>query len=103
MKVTLINTTDAGGGAPAACMRLLKALELKQVDVRMLVQEKRTFEPRVDSISNNFTVRLKAKFNFLYERLPFIWFRAKAREVRFAFSTADIGSDNKKEPDILIT
>ncbi len=40
MKVTLINTADAGGGAPAACMRLLKALELEQIDARMLVQEK---------------------------------------------------------------
>jgi glycosyltransferase involved in cell wall biosynthesis len=100
MKVTLINTTDAGGGAPAACMRLLKALELKQVDVRMLVQEKRATEPRVDSISTNFAGRLKAKFNFLYERLPFILLRAKAREVRFAFSTADLGSDIKKESDI---
>jgi hypothetical protein len=41
VKVTLINTTDAGGGAPLACMRLLKALELKQVDVTLLVQEKK--------------------------------------------------------------
>src|ERR1700733_6389459 len=100
MKVTLINTSDAGGGAPVACMRLLKALELKQVDGHLLVQEKKTDEPRVDSISNNFAGRLKARFNFFYERLPFIWFRAKAREVRFAFSTADIGADIKKKPGI---
>jgi len=100
MKVTLINTSDAGGGAPAACMRLLKALESKQVDVRMLVQEKKTSEARVDSISDSFTDRLKARFSFFYERLPFIWFQAKAREVRFAFSTADSGTDIKKESGI---
>ncbi len=47
MKVTLINTADAGGGAPAACMRLLKALELAQVDVQMQVQDKKTGESRV--------------------------------------------------------
>ncbi len=64
MKVTLINTTDAGGGAPAACMRLLKALELQQVDVKVQVQEKKTGEPRVHSTSNSIIGRLKAKFNF---------------------------------------
>ncbi|BAU56186.1 glycosyltransferase family 4 protein [Mucilaginibacter gotjawali] len=100
MKVTLINTSDAGGGAPAACMRLLKALELKQVDVHMLVQEKKTGEPRVDSISDNLAGKLKARFSFFYERLPFIWLEAKAREVRFAFSTAEFGTDIKKEPGI---
>ncbi len=101
MKVTLINTADAGGGAPAACMRLLKALELEQIDARMLVQEKMTNEPRVSSIDNGFISRLKIKFNFFYERLPFIWFRAKDRSVRFAFSTADSGTDISHQPDIL--
>jgi len=100
MKVTLINTTDAGGGAPAACMRLLKALELQQVDVRLQVQEKKTDEPRVYSISDHFAGRLKARFSFFYERLPFIWFKAKAREVRFAFSTADAGTDITRQPGV---
>ena len=68
MKVTLINTTDAGGGAPAACMRLLKALELQQGDVNMQVQKKKTAEPRVKSIIVGFISRLKTRFNFLYER-----------------------------------
>ncbi len=93
MKVTLINTSDAGGGAPAACMRLLKALEHKQVDVQMMVQEKKTNEPRVSSIAEGPIGRLATKFNFLYERLPFIWFKAKSREVRFAFSPANTGTD----------
>ncbi|SHN17943.1 glycosyltransferase [Mucilaginibacter sp. OK098] len=101
MKVTLINTADAGGGAPAACMRLLKALELKQVDVRLQVQDKKTGEPRVDSIADSSFGRLKAKFNFFYERLPFIWFKAKDKSVRFAFSTADAGTDISNQPDIL--
>ncbi|MDF2433768.1 MAG: hypothetical protein JWP44_3399 [Mucilaginibacter sp.] len=100
MKVTLINTADAGGGAPAACMRLLKALELKQVDVQMQVQEKTTGEPRVKSIGQGFFGRFKGKFKFFYERLPFIWFRAKDKSVRFAFSTADVGTDISKQPAI---
>ena len=101
MKVTLINTSDAGGGAPAACMRLLKALELKQVDVHMQVQEKKTAEPRVNSIGNGSISRIKIKFNFLYERLPFIWFKAKDRSVRFAFSTANIGTDISQQVDVV--
>jgi len=98
MKVTLINTSDAGGGAPAACMRLLKALELKQVDVHMQVQEKTTGEERVSGINNTPAERLRIKFNLLYERLPFIWFKAKARAVRFAFSKANTGTDISQKP-----
>jgi glycosyltransferase involved in cell wall biosynthesis len=101
MKVTLINTADAGGGAPAACMRLLKALELKQVDVRLQVQDKKTGEQRVDSTGDSAFGKLKAKFNFFYERLPFIWFKAKDKSVRFAFSTANAGTDLSNQPDIL--
>jgi glycosyltransferase involved in cell wall biosynthesis len=101
MKVTLINTADAGGGAPAACMRLLKALELKQVDVRLQVQDKKTNEPRVDSTGDSAFGKLKAKFNFFYERLPFIWFKAKDKSVRFAFSTANAGTDISNQPDVL--
>jgi glycosyltransferase involved in cell wall biosynthesis len=101
MKVTLINTSDAGGGAPAACMRLLKALELQQVDAYMRVQEKKTNEPLVESIVQDFWSGLKVKFDFLYERLPFILFRAKNKSVRFAFSAADAGTDITQQTDIL--
>lgn len=97
MKVTLINTSDAGGGAPAACMRLLKALEQKQVNVWMLVQEKKTGEPRVTSVSVGFFGKMSARFNFFYERLPFIWFKARSREVRFAFSPANAGTDISRQ------
>jgi len=101
VKVTLINTTDAGGGAPVACMRLLKALELAQLDVTLLVQEKTTGEPRVKTITDGLLGKLKSGFDFLYERIPFIVFKAKERSLRFAFSTANAGTDISKHPDIL--
>jgi glycosyltransferase involved in cell wall biosynthesis len=101
VKVTLINTTDAGGGAPVACMRLLKALERKQVDVYMLVKEKKTSEPRVKTIGDGFKWGVKAAFDFLYERIPFILFKAKDKSLRFSFSTADTGIDISKHPDVL--
>ncbi|HAL82497.1 MAG TPA: glycosyl transferase family 1 [Mucilaginibacter sp.] len=53
------------------------------------------------SIGDNFIGRLKIKFNFLYERLPFIWFKAKDRSVRFAFSTAGTGTDISRQASVL--
>lgn len=102
----MINTSDAGGGAPAACMRLLKALKAQKIDVKLLVQDKKTTELRVEGIAKGFISRLKAKANFLYERLPFIFFHAKDKPVRFAFSTANAGTsitDNHlvKNADVL--
>ena len=93
MKVTLINTSDAGGGAPAACMRLLRALSLQKVQVTMLVRDKKTDDVRVKSVRNTFFSNLKTDIDFLRERLPFIAFGEKDKSVRFAFSTARHGTD----------
>jgi glycosyltransferase involved in cell wall biosynthesis len=93
MKVTLINTSDAGGGAAMACMRLLKALRFKQIDAHLLVNEKNTGDENVQSISVGFWGKLRAKYNFLAERLPFIAFYAEDKSVRFAFSTAKRGAN----------
>src|SRR5271168_1880473 len=106
MKVTLINTSDAGGGAPVACMRLLKALEGEKIDIKLLVQYKKTGEGNVQGIVHNIWTKLKAGFDFLYERLPFIVFHERDKSVRFAFSTANAGFSIKnnaliKEADIL--
>jgi glycosyltransferase involved in cell wall biosynthesis len=97
MKVTLINTSDGGGGAAAACMRLLKALQGQKVDAKLLVQYKKTEDERVTGIADNFLSRLKARFNFFYERLPFIFFHERDKSVRFAFSEANAGSSIKNE------
>jgi len=101
MRVTLINTSDAGGGAPVASMRLLRALESANVDVKLLVQTKKTTAVRVHETDKTFFNRLKEKFNFFYERLPFIAFFAKDKSVRFAFSTANAGTSIALEPLIL--
>lgn len=92
MKVTLINTSDAGGGAPVASMRLLKALTSENIDANFLAGQKQTSETRVQAVENNWWRRLKARFNFLYERLPFLFFYEKDKSVRFAFSTANAGA-----------
>jgi glycosyltransferase involved in cell wall biosynthesis len=97
MKITLINTSDAGGGAPAACLRLLKALVGQKVDARLLVQYKKTGDERVTGIVNSFVTKLKARLDFLWERIPFILFHEKDKSVRFAFSTANAGTSIVKK------
>ncbi len=92
MKVTLINTSDAGGGAPAACTRLLQALRLQGVDARLLVQHKKTTNNAVTGIVKDAISKLKAKLTFLAERIPFLLFHEKDKTVRFAFSTANAGT-----------
>jgi len=98
MKVTLINTSDAGGGAPAACFRLLKALVSQKTDARLLVQHKKTNDERVSGIVTNAFTRFRANLNFLRERIPFMQFHEKDRSVRFAFSTANAGTSIKNHP-----
>ncbi|WP_461450623.1 glycosyltransferase [Mucilaginibacter sp.] len=98
MKVTLINTADSGGGAPAACLRLLKALQGQPIDAQLLVQYKKTSEPGVTGITTNAWQKFKAKLNFFYERLPFMFFHERDKSVRFAFSTANAGVSIKDEP-----
>jgi glycosyltransferase involved in cell wall biosynthesis len=106
MKITLINTSDAGGGAPAACLRLLKALQTQKADAKLLVQYKKTDENGVEGIVKNAWDKLKAGFSFLYERLPFMFFHERDKSVRFAFSSANTGTSIKdhqliKDADIL--
>jgi glycosyltransferase involved in cell wall biosynthesis len=106
MKVTLINTADAGGGAPAACTRLLHALRLQGVDAKLLVQHKKTDNNAVTAIVKDVLSKLKARFTFLAERIPFMLFHEKDKSVRFAFSPANAGTsiiNNQliKEADIL--
>ncbi|OCX50662.1 hypothetical protein BEL04_23110 [Mucilaginibacter sp. PPCGB 2223] len=92
MKVTLINTSDSGGGAPVACVRLLKALKSDKIDVAMLVQHKKTNEQHITSAIHSWFGKQKAQVNLLRERLPFIFFYERDKSVRFAFSTGDTGS-----------
>ena len=93
MKVALINTSDSGGGAAEACMRLLKALQLQSVDVTMVVQHKKRAEQAVYTVERNIFGRLRSKFNFLLERIPFMLFKERDKQVRFAFSPANAGTD----------
>ncbi|MBK0378020.1 glycosyltransferase family 4 protein [Mucilaginibacter segetis] len=97
MKVALINTSDAGGGAAEACMRLLNALQMQSIDATLVVQHKKRNNDHVYTIEKNYLDKTASNFNFFYERLPFIAFHERDRSVRFAFSTANAGTDISEE------
>lgn len=97
MKVTLINKDDSGGGAAMACLRLFKALNSKQVNVNMLVQNKTLPEEKIKSTISGLFDKIRSEYNFLYERLLFI-LKERDSSVRFAFSTANSGTDIVNEP-----
>jgi glycosyltransferase involved in cell wall biosynthesis len=99
MKVTLINRDDSGGGAAMACLRLFKALKAAEVDVKMLVQDKTSIEEGVQSTIHHKIDKIRADFNFLYERLSFI-LKERDKSVRFAFSTANTGTDITSEQPV---
>ena len=106
MKVALINTSDSGGGAAEACMRLLKALQLQDLDVTMVVQHKTRAEEAVYTVERNIFGRIRSRVNFLLERIPFMLFQERDKQVRFAFSPANAGTDISnsnviKEADII--
>ncbi|RFZ81767.1 glycosyltransferase [Mucilaginibacter terrenus] len=97
IKVALINTADSGGGAAEACMRLLKALREQQVDATLIVQHKKRDNPAVYSTERSAWDKARSNINFLAERLPFIALYERDRTVRFAFSTANTGTDISRE------
>ena len=100
MKVTLINTADNGGGAAVACKRLLKALQ-DEMNVKMLVQSKKTKNSAIITTVINKIDFWLAQIHFLWERVPFVAFYEKDKSVRFAFSTANAGTDISGNQSIL--
>ncbi|MFN8257022.1 MAG: glycosyltransferase family 4 protein [Bacteroidales bacterium] len=105
MKVLIINKSDSTGGAAIAAKRLTDALQNSGVEVKMLVQEKKSTDPNVIHTGNSF---FKKKWNFVLfviERLYFFWFE-KSKSLRFAFSPAIAGEnivENQwvKEADVI--
>ena len=64
MKVCLINASDTGGGAAVACRRQLNALS-SVVDIQMLVEKKKTTNPAIIEVANNWYKRLFVQLTFL--------------------------------------
>ena len=90
MKILLVNTSSATGGAAVATRRLMNALEKSGAEVKMLVRDKDDEEDdKVIALSPSW----KLKWNFLWERFV-IWVHNKlSRKNLFAVDIANIGTD----------
>ncbi len=105
MKTTLISTYDTSGGAAIAASRLYKSLLKVGVKASFLVQNKKSNDPTIIAIANNWIKEKFSLFRFALDRLYFLFFE-KSKLVRFAFSQANIGiniADNNlvKNADII--
>jgi glycosyltransferase involved in cell wall biosynthesis len=97
MKVALVNTFQFSGGAAVACYRLMQALQKNGVEANMLVQEMSFPDKNVAETEPTYIGRKKAFLRFAAERFYFL-FHEKNKEVRFAFSPANIGTDISRHP-----
>lgn len=94
MKVTLINRSDATGGAAVVSLRLVNALREVNIDARLLVVEKLTDSPYVEVAAPH----SKAMRPFLKERLGIFTHNGFSRRNLFKVDTASSGLPLWKHP-----
>lgn len=94
MKITIVNRSDATGGAAVVSFRLMNALRSLGVDARMLVVEKRTDSPCVRRVAP--AIILKEKF--LAERLKIFLANGMNRRDLFKVDTASDGVSITRHP-----
>jgi glycosyltransferase involved in cell wall biosynthesis len=99
MKITLINTFHFSGGAAVACHRLMHALQKNGVEATMLVQELNFPDKHAVEAQPGYIGRKKALARFAADRFYFL-LHEKNKEVRFAFSPANVGTDISQHPII---
>ena len=95
MRVLIINTSEATGGAAIAASRLTDALNHHGVKARMLVRDKQT-----DHVTTNaIPARLQLRIAFLWERLR-IWVANRLhRKGLWAVDIANAGFDVTRLPE----
>jgi glycosyltransferase involved in cell wall biosynthesis len=90
MKILLICKHPTTGGAAIASTRLMKALQSRGVDVKMLVQEGGVEKEGIYSTTKGWIKMKLNLFRFIYERLVFLR-HERSRSIRFLFSLANTG------------
>lgn len=99
MQVVHINKSDLSGGAAVAASRIVSSLRLINVDATMLVAEKKSDHPWVESILTSRMHKFRHNSYFLYDILSFLPYE-KNRRGRFAFSLSKNGFDLTQHPAI---
>lgn len=88
MKVLLVNKSDTIGGAAIVTRRLLHALRNEGIDAKMLVAEKLSDDPFIDTIAPNWLY----KISFINERLKIYRNNGRSKENLFKIDIASDGS-----------
>lgn len=91
MKVLILNTFETKGGAAVAGKRLAVALRKQDVQVSLLVRDKKTADPFVSTVIKSRLKRYIARFLFVLERLQIFLANRFHKENLFAVSTASTG------------
>ena len=86
-RITIINHSDTKGGASVVSYRLMKALCNLGVDARMVVLDKQTANPRVDTVGSRAAVRAA----FLAEHADIYLRNGFDRSTLFKISTGRFG------------
>lgn len=98
MKVTLISTYDANGGAGIACYRLYQALsENSGHTINLLTDRQYGNGEDIHSISARGIPKFNAFLRFSLERFYFLN-HARSKKVLYQFSPANVGKDISKHP-----
>ena len=95
MRVLIVNTSEATGGAAVAANRLMEALKKNGVKAKMLVAEKQTDHVTVAELPH----RWLYKWHFLSERLGIFRHLYFSRKSLFDIDTASAGCDITSLPE----
>lgn len=98
MKVLLLNSSDNQGGAAVAAVRQMEALLSVGIEVRMLVLNQKTTNPRIKAIHESKGGKLLDKWMFSTERLHIFLRNGLNRSCLFHVSTALSGYDISHHP-----
>ena len=103
MKILIVNTSDAGGGAARAASRLLRALEAESIEVYMLVQRKTSDGYKIVGFENK-REKLLALLRPTIDQFPSKLYKDRTKTL---FSPSWIGNKNilkmikEIDPDIV--
>jgi glycosyltransferase involved in cell wall biosynthesis len=100
MKIAILSTADAIGGAAIAAYRLTEALRGEGAGAQMVVKTKKTTSEFVDNSAYASRIGHAIGFgHFAAERLSFLW-HERDKSVRFMFSLANFGKDLSQLPSV---
>jgi glycosyltransferase involved in cell wall biosynthesis len=98
MKIVIISTFEINGGAAVAAKRLMCSLRKSGYEACMLVRDRQTEDPYVESVNTSWLKRKMYFILFCYERLVIFIHNCFSRKHLFDVSIANTGVDISRHP-----